>query len=168
MRHGWGKRLVFGSPGGISGTVYGTIIVMATVTAGSNAGQTDAWRLSAIVVATVLVLWIAHVYADALAESLERRRRLDPEELGSVARRELAIPAAAVLPVAALVLAAFGVLEERTAVWLALGIGVVTLGVQGARYAAVEQLGRGATRVAIALNVLLGLVIVALEALLAH
>ena len=57
---------------------------------------------------------------------------------------------------------------QHGAVWLALGIGVVTLGVQGARYAAVEQLGRGATRVAIALNVFLGLVIVALEALLAH
>ena len=160
--------MVFGSAGSIAGTVYGTIIVMATLTAGSNAGLTDAWRLSVIVVATVLVLWIAHVYAHALAESLERRRRLDPGELSSVARRELAIPAAAVAPVAALVLAAFGVLEERTAVWLALGIGVVTLGVQGARYAAVEQLGRGATRAAIALNVFLGLVIVALEALLAH
>lgn len=160
--------MVFGSAGSIAGTVYGTIIVMATLTAGSNAGLTDAWRLSVIVAATVLVLWIAHVYAHALAESLERRRRLDRRELTSVARRELAIPAAAVAPVAALVLGASGVLEERTAVWLALGIGVVTLGVQGARYAAVEQLGRGATRVAIALNVFLGLVIVALEALLAH
>ena len=104
MRRGWGKRLVFGSAGSIAGTVYGTIIVMATVTAGSNGEQTDAWRLSVIVVATVLVLWIAHVYAHALAESLERRRRLDRRELASVARRELAIPAAAVAPVAALVL----------------------------------------------------------------
>ena len=84
---------------------------------------------------TVLVLWIAHVYAHTLAESLERGRRLDRAELVSVARRELAIPAAAVAPVAALVLAALGVLGEQTAVWLALGIGVVTLSVQGARYA---------------------------------
>ena len=95
-------------------------------------------------------------------------RRLDRAELVSVARRELSIPAAAVAPVAALVLAAVGVLGEQTAVWLALGIGVATLGVQGARYATVEQLDRTGTLAAIALNVFLGLVIVGLKALLAH
>jgi hypothetical protein len=125
-------------------------------------------RLSVVVLVTVLVLWTAHVYAHALAESLELRRRLDRAELGSVAQRELAIPAAAVAPVAALVLAALGVLGEQTAVWLALGIGVATLGVQGARYATVEQLDRTGTLVLIAINVVLGLVIVALKALLAH
>jgi hypothetical protein len=168
MRHGRVTRLVFGSAGGIAGTVYGTIIVMATVTAGSNGEQTDVLRLSVVVLVTVLVLWTAHVYAHALAESLELRRRLDRAELGSVAQRELAIPAAAVAPVAALVLAALGVLGEQTAVWLALGIGVATLGVQGARYASVEQLDRAGTFSVIALNVVLGLVIVALKALLAH
>jgi len=77
MRHGRAKRLVFGRAGGIAGTVYGTIVVMATVTAGYNGEQTDAWRLAVVVAVTVLVLWIAHVYSDALAESLERGRRLD-------------------------------------------------------------------------------------------
>ena len=64
-----------------------------------------------------------------------------PGEMGAIARREWAIPAAAGLPIAALVLAAVGVLGETAAVWLALAIGVVTLGVQGARYAVVQQLG---------------------------
>jgi hypothetical protein len=45
---------------------------------------------------------------------------------------------------------------------------VTTLGVQGARYATVEQLDRTGTLVLIAINVVLGLVIVALKALLAH
>ena len=66
------------------------------------------------------------------------RRRLDRAELVSVARRELSIAAAAVAPVAALVLAVLGVLGAQTAVWLALGIGVVTLSVQGGRYATVR------------------------------
>ena len=162
------RGLVFGSSGGIAGTVYGTIVVMATVTAGSNGGETDAWRLAVTVCVTVLVLWIAHVYAHALAESLERRRRLDRAEFRSVARRERSIPAAAVAPVAALVLAALGVLGEQTAVWLALGIGVAILGVQGARYAVVEELDRAGKLAAIALNLVLGLVIVGLKALLAH
>jgi hypothetical protein len=162
------RRLLFGSPGGIAGTIYGTIVVMATVTAGSHGEETDAWRLAVVVAVTVLVLWVAHLYSHAIGESLEHRRRLDPAELGAVARRELAIPLAAVAPVAALVLAALDVLSEQTAVWVALGFGVATLAVQGARYATVERLGPSGTLVAIALNVFLGLVIVGLEASIAH
>jgi len=168
MRHGRAKRLVFGRAGGIAGTVYGTIVVMATVTAGYNGEQTDAWRLAVVVAVTVLVLWIAHVYSDALAESLERGRRLDRAEFATIARRELTIPGAAVAPVAALVLGALGAIGEPTAVWLALGIGVATLGVQGARYAKIEQLGRPGTLAVISLNLLLGLAMVGLKALLAH
>jgi hypothetical protein len=168
MGQGRAKRLVFGTPGGLAGTVYGTIVVMATVTAGSQGDQTDAGRLAAVVGVTALVLWIAHVYAHGLAESLERKRRLDRAEFVSVARREVSIAAAAVLPVATLVLAAVGVLAVQTALWLALGIGVMTLGVQGWRYATVEQLDRTGTVTAVALNVSLGLVIVGLKALLAH
>ena len=116
----------------------------------------------------MIVLWIAHVYSHVLAESLERGRRLDVAEFADVARRELAMPAAALAPVGTLVLAAFGVLGEQSAVRLALGFGVATLAVQGFRYAALERLGRWGTVVSVALNVCLGLVIVALEASLAH
>jgi hypothetical protein len=168
MKQGRVKRLVFGSSGTIAGTVYGTIVVMATVTAGAHGEQTDTGRLAAVVGVTSLVFWAAHLYSDALAESLERGRRLDRAELGDVARHELSIPAAAVAPVAVLVLGALGVLGTQTAVWLALGIGVATLGVQGARYAALEQLDRTATLTVIALNLCLGLVIVGLKALVAH
>ena len=87
---------------------------------------------------------------------------------GSVARRELAIAAAALVPVAALVLAAVGVFSAQTAVWLALAVGVTTLGVQGARYATLEHLDRAGTLAVIAVNVCLGLAIVGLEVLVAH
>ena len=168
MTQGRAKHAIFGSAGKIAGTVYGTIVVMATVTAGSTGEHTDAWRLAAIVTVTVLVLWIAHVYSHGLAESIERSRRLDRAEFSDVARRELAIPLAAVVPVATLVLGALGVIGEQTAVWFALGFGVATLGVQGARYATIEQLGRTGTLASIALNLFLGLVVVGLKALLAH
>jgi hypothetical protein len=168
MRQGRITRLLFGSSGGIAGTLYGTIVVMATLAAGSSGEDTDAGALAVIVGVTVLVLWVAHVYSHTLSESLERGKRLDRAELAAVARREWAIPAAAVAPVAMLVLAAVDILSEQTAVWLALGFGVATLAVQGARYATVERLGAAGTLVTIALNVFLGLVIVGLEALLAH
>jgi hypothetical protein len=168
MKQGRAKRLLFGRAGGIAGTVYGTIIVMATVTAGYQGENTDTWRLAVVVAVTVLVLWAAHLYAHVLAESIERERRLDRAEIAAVARREWSIPAASAAPIAALVLAAVGVLGEQAAVWLALGIGVMTLAVQGARYAALQQLGRTGTLTAIAINLFLGLVIVGLKALLAH
>jgi len=49
-----------------------------------------------------------------------------------------------------------------------LGIGVATLALQGVHYARVERLGRTATLVVVTVNLALGLVIVALEVVLAH
>ena len=122
---------MLGHPQSIAGTVYGTIVVMATVTAGSHGESTEAWALAVAVAVTVLVLWLAHVYSHTLAESLERRRRLDAAEFVALARREASIPLAAVLPVVTLLLAVVGVLRIQTAAWIALGLGVATLAVQG-------------------------------------
>jgi hypothetical protein len=139
---------------------------MGTVTAGSKSGTVNAWQLAAVVITTVLVLWIAHVYA--LAESITAGRRLDRPTAVAIVRRELAIPLAAVAPVGALVLGGLDVLRESTAVWLALGLGLAALAVQGMRYARIERLSGRATALILAVNLLLGLVIVGLKALLAH
>ena len=71
MRHDRAKHVVFGSAGGIAGTVYGTIVVMATLTAGAQGKQTDMARLAVVVGVTVLVLWAGHVYAHRSALVLE-------------------------------------------------------------------------------------------------
>jgi hypothetical protein len=160
-------RVVFGTPETIAGTVYGTIVVMGAITAGAHASG-DPWRLAVIVAGTVLVLWIAHVYSHALGESIALGRRLDEAEFLSVARREFAIPLAAVAPIGALALGALGVMKEATSIWVAVLIGLATLTVQGFRYAGLEHLGRAATAVSVALNLALGLVIVALKVLVAH
>ena len=162
------KHVVFGTDSSIAGVVYGTIVVMAVVAAGSRGGESDPWRLAVFVVATVLVLWLAHVYAHAISNSLAAGRRLERVELRGLARREASIPLAAVAPVVALVLGALGVLSEESSIRLALGLGVATLAAQGVRYARVERLGRTATLGAVAVNLTLGLVIVALEVVLSH
>jgi hypothetical protein len=161
-------RFVFGSRGTIAGTVYGTIVVLAVLAAGGKAFEHNLWRLVAILITTVLVLWMAHVYAHGLGESLHVGRRLDIAELGAIAQRELAVPLAAAAPTAVLVLGAVGLLGGRTSVRLALGIGVAILAVQGLRYARVEGLGRTGTLAAVALNLGLGLALVVLEVLVAH
>lgn len=161
------KRVVFGTPESIASTVYGTIVVMAAVTAGSSADG-SAGRLAVIVFSSVLVLWIAHVYSDALAETIQRGQRLDLAELTEVTRREIAIPLAAVGPVGALVLGALGIMSESTAVWWALGIGLAVLGVQGFRYAGAESLHGLAVLVSVVLNLAFGLIIVGLKAGVGH
>jgi hypothetical protein len=148
--------------------VYGTIVVMAVVAAGSRGDETNPWRLATLVAATVLVLWVAHVYAHALSESLAAGRRPGWVELRALGRREASMPLAAVAPVGALALGALEVIREHSAIRLALGLGVATLAVQGVRYARIEQLGRTPTLVAVTVNVTLGLLIVGLEVALAH
>jgi hypothetical protein len=161
------SRVVFGSRDSIAGTVYGTIVVMGAIAAGATTDPRPG-KLAGAVSATVLVLWIAHVYSHALAETVRLGRRLDWAELTSVARRELAIVLAGVAPVAALVLGELGVLRESTAGWLAMGFGLATLLIQGIRYAGVERLSRLGTAVSVGINLGLGLLIVVLKAGLGH
>jgi len=167
VRNGF-RELFAGSSETIAGTVYGTIIVMATLVAGAPAFRHKLWNFVVVVVVTTLVFWAAHIYAHGLGESLQLRRRLTAAELGQIARRERAIGLAVVLPALALVLGAVGLIRGSAAVWLALGLGVAALTVQGVRYARLERLSRTGTAVVIGLNLLLGLSIVLLKVVVVH
>jgi hypothetical protein len=160
------SELVFGMGTGIASIVYGTITAMATVTAFGN--EKDAWKLAGLVAGTAVVFWIAHLYAHALSESIALGRPLRPQTVVSVGRREFGIVLAAAPPTAALLLGAIGVLRESRAVWLALGLGLTTLTVEGARYARLERLRPAATFAAIASNVVLGLLVVGLKVAFSH
>jgi hypothetical protein len=152
---------------GIAGVVYGTIVAMATLAAAYPTVK-DPWKLDLIVLSTSLVLWIAHVYSHGLAESLERRRRLDSPELHAIVLRELGILLATLPPTLMLVLGAAEVIKEDNAVWLAFGVGLFTLGAQGFRYARVEGFGLTGTLTAVSLNLGLGLLVVALKVSVSH
>jgi hypothetical protein len=162
------KRLILGHPQTVAGTVYGTIIVMSIIAAGAHAYEQHLWRLVVLAGGSAVVLWLAHVYSRALGESLTLGRRITVNEVASIARREFAVIAAAVIPLVAVALGATDVLEHRTAVQLALWLGVAVLAVQGIRYARLEHLHPGATFVTISLNLAIGLALVALEVPFAH
>jgi hypothetical protein len=162
------KRMILGDRQMISGTVYGTIIVMSVLAAGAKPFEHQLWRLVAVAAVSVVVLWLAHVYSHGLAESLQLGRRITVTEPSSIARHEYSIVTAAILPVAAVGLGAAEVLAERTAVKLALWLGVVALTAQGIRYARLERLSRSATFMTVSLNLAIGLGLVALEVLIAH
>jgi hypothetical protein len=161
------EHVLFGVGPGIASTVYGTVVVMATLTA-AYAGEKDPGKLAAIVASTALVLWIAHLYSHGLSESIVKNRRLRGDEVREVVGRELGVLLAAVPPVIALVLGELGVVGLGTAVWLALGAGLVTLAGEGIRFARIERLGLLATVLATSLNVGLGLLVVALKVGLSH
>jgi hypothetical protein len=162
------RRLLLGSTKTISGTVYGTIVVMTALAAGGPAFADEPWRLVAVVVLTAVIFWFAHVYADGLGESIALGRRLDISELEAIARREVSILLAVVLPALALILGAVGVIGYASAVWLAVGVGTATLAAQGVRYAQVEGLGPAGTALTIGVNLALGLAIVGLKLVFAH
>src|SRR5262245_5099848 len=99
------------------------------------------WQLVAVVASTALVIWVSHVYAHGIGESVSLNRRLEWTELRAIVGRQFPILAAAAAPTLVLVVGAVDAMRASSTVWLALGIGWLTLGVQGARYARVEHLG---------------------------
>ena len=161
-------HLVVGIDEGIAGTVFGTMTAMATITAYGKAFPDSPWRLEELVVTTAIVLWIAHIYAHALSESISERRPLRPGPFRTIARRELGILLAAVPPTIVLTLGTVGVFDENTSIWLALGVGLCTLGLEGLRYAQLEHLRATGTLVAVAANVGLGLLVVLLKVAVLH
>jgi hypothetical protein len=160
-------RLIGGGDRGIAATVYGTVLAMAALAAGA-AEHLLPDALIIVVGTTSGVIWLAHVYAHGLGESIERGHRLDRAEFSAIAGRELPILLAAAAPISVLILGALGIVGETPDIWLAFGLGFVALGLQGLRYARVERLGLAATTVIVAANLALGGIVVLLKVLVSH
>jgi hypothetical protein len=151
----------------IAGSVYGTVVVLGVIVA-SSAARTEPGRTAVLVVATVVVFWIAHVYSEVLVTSLAESRRARWRDVRLAAAHESSVLYAAVLPVAALLLGGLDVIRDGTALWLAIGTGVGTLAVQGVAYSRIERFGPLATATTIGVNILLGLSLALLKTLVAH
>jgi hypothetical protein len=152
----------------LGGFIYGTIVTLSVVVAGAKAYPDGPGHVAALVAVTCIVFWIAHVYAHALGHSAAVGEHLSIAELGRIGRREGSIVEAAVPPVGALLLGGIGLLEPRTAVWLAVALGLVVLGAQGLVFARVERLGFVATLGVVAANLGLGVLLVGLKLLISH
>ena len=160
-------RLLGGGNRAIAATVYGTVLAMAALAAGA-VEHLSPDALITVVATTSGVIWLAHVYAHTLGESIERGHRLDWAELRAIGERELPILGAALAPTSVLLLGSFDVISETPDIWLAFGLGFAALAVQGARYARVERLGLAATIAVIAANLALGGLVVMLKVLISH
>ena len=151
----------------LGGFVYGTIVVLSVIVAGAKAYPDDTTRIAALVGVTTVVFWLAHAYAHALTHSVRTGQRLTFDEVRHIGRREAALIQAGVPSIAVLLLGSIGLFEDDTAIWLAVAFGLVVLAVQGFVFARVERLGPKSTVAVVAVNVALGLLLVALKLLVA-
>jgi hypothetical protein len=161
------SRLAFGDGAEVAAVLYGTVVVMAALT-DAYATERHPAKLALVVLSSALVIWVAHLHAHAIAESLAAKRRLTRADLAHIARQELGILLAAGPPTVALMLGALGVMDETVAVWSALALGILMLASEGVRYARLERLGLVAALLPVAINVGLGLAIVALKVAFDH
>jgi hypothetical protein len=152
----------------LGGFIYGTILVLAVIVAGARAFEHEAGHIAGLVAVTVVVFWLAHVYADALAHAVANDQHLSLADLRRIAHREASMVEAAVPPLVALLLGAFGIVSTRLAVWAAFGLGLVVLCAQGITFARVERMGRLGTLAVVAANLGLGVALIGLKLLVSH
>jgi hypothetical protein len=152
----------------LGGFVYGTIVALAVLIGGARAYPGEAGHIAALVLATTVILWIAHVYAHGLGTSVLQDRRLTFAELRQIARHEGAIVEAALPPVAALLLGTIGLVSTHAAIWLAFATGLAVLAVEGLWFARVERLGVLATSLVVGVNLALGVSLIGLKLLVTH
>ena len=150
----------------LAGGIYGTILVTSIIAA-SDSSHTI-WRSFGILEVTVVVFWLAHVYAHALAWSLGSNEQFSRRGLRRVARNEWPLLQAAVVPSIALIAGGMGLIATQTAYWIAVGFGVAMLIWWGLLIARKEELSGRATLAVVLVNASFGLVIVLLKEFVNH
>jgi len=148
----------------VARAIYGTILATALVAALSAYEGMGAWQILVSMVVTMVVFWVAHVYAEVLSQRLSAGRGLTWPEVRHAFRSELPMVAAAVPAALALLGSAVGLYSRDTGTWIAVGIGVAALFGYGLLLAYRERATVPRTLLTVLVNGSFGLVIVALKA----
>lgn len=113
-------------------SVYGVILVSGMIVV-SGSHESTSWQVFWTVVITVVVFWLAHVYAGTVAHhGLEHGRLLGIRESFREAVTDAwGLLASALIPSAILLLGATEVVPDYVAIWAALWSGVLVLAVLG-------------------------------------
>jgi hypothetical protein len=160
------RRWLFDRGDNLAGGIYGTILVTSIIAATDF--HANIWRSLGIVIVTTLTFWLAHVYAHALAVSLDATETISFVRIRRVGRHEWPLLQAAILPSLILFAGALGLLGTMLTYRLAVGVGVATLIWWGIVFARKEQLSRRATFIVVAVNAGFGILIVALKEFVSH
>jgi hypothetical protein len=109
-----------------AGAIYGTITAGALLAAESSRRESTPEAVGAVAVALVLY-WLAHAYAQALGERLERNQPFRFRALAHELRHSAAIVRGSALPLAAMLLAWAAGAGTNEAVLVALIAAAITL-----------------------------------------
>jgi hypothetical protein len=111
--------------------IYGLILVSGMIVVSYNLTGTSLSALVTVVV-TVLVFFCAHVYAGTLARLAATDGKAGlPESLRGAVHHSLGMLLISLAPVAVLLLGVTRVVDDDTAVWFALFIDALALGILG-------------------------------------
>ena len=124
--HRGAMRIRVGPETDFAGAIYGQVLAGGAVVALSRHDETPI-QIATAVAATMIVFWIAHVYALVLSRSVVDSDRIRIGDFRRLAVREWPMVQAAAPAVIALVLAAAGVWSRETGITIALLLGVADL-----------------------------------------
>lgn len=146
--------------------VYGVILVSALIIVTGQHSDTS-WDTFLKVLGTVIVFWIAHVFAGVVSNlgmTIDGDKSFGALLLYAV-RHSSGLLLGALIPLLIILLGAAGVIEDDTAVWAALWIDAALLGVIG--YLAVARMTTKpwARAVGAIVTALLGVAIMVMKAL---
>jgi hypothetical protein len=148
----------------LAATVYGTVLVSSVIVGLGDAGYTAGWTMAAVAV-TTLVFALAHAWSRALAHSADLGHPMGRAAFRHGIRHEWPMVEAVGPALVALGLAVVGVYSVQTGLWVAMGANTAFLFVWGA--ALRQRAGGTPVQIAVAgiATSTLGLVVVALKAL---
>jgi hypothetical protein len=115
-------------------SVYGTLLVSGLiVVAGSH--DDSSWEAFVGVLGTVIVIWVAHVYAGTVAghHGLEEGEATLGVAFRRSLRRSMGFLIAALIPLSLLLIGTLRIIEDDVAMRIALWLGVLVLGAIGYR-----------------------------------
>jgi len=146
--------------------IYGTIVTASVLaTAGGNLRPA---ALEVLVFGTLLVYWVAEVYAEILADHIHAGRLPTGRELRGVVGSTWPLVAASYLPLLVMAVAALLGATPKVASFLALAVAVVLLLVHGLTAGRAAGLTGWRLTGSTATAGLFGIAMVALKALVAH
>lgn len=145
-----------------AGAIYGTIVSMAVIATSAKDPSLGPVWIAFWAAATALIFWLAHVYADIVAQGYARFH-----EAGKVARvalrRQWPLVQGALVPSAAMLLTVVTPMSTDSATWVAMGAGVLVLFATGLLIGSRDGMSWGRRLVIGMINAGFGLVIVALK-----
>jgi hypothetical protein len=149
----------------VSAAAYGTVLVLAALTLVTVADVASGYGLE-LVAGIGVATYIAHLFAEVVGHQLRDRRELHASDITSAATDGSPILLATLVPGLVVGAGRLHIIDDETAIWIAVGVAAVQLVGLGA-YVGSRLPGRRTVPYAIG-TTLVGVAVVAVKLVLGH